>query len=161
MSKTTPPSPKTQTLRQRASLNPRPEAVQDSLFVGSDFFDPQDLVQVKYEMLRRVHIDGEPISRSAKAFGFSRPAFYQAQADFEKGGLPGLVPKKRGPRSAHKLSDEVVDFLQKELADNSSLHSVELVRRVQERFGTKVHRRSLERALIRRKKKLPPHPPRE
>ena len=86
-------------------------------------------------------------------FGFSRPSFYQAQRALERGGLAALVPKKPGPRRAHKLSAEVVDFLQEERALDASLRSLELARRVQQRFGRKVHPRSVERALARREKK--------
>ena len=147
-----PPDPKLAALRQERSLNPRPTGVVDPLFVSADFFDARDLVQVKYEMVRRVRLDGQAVSRSAELFGFSRPSFYQAQADFERGGLAALVPKKRGPRRAHKLSAEVVDFLKEESKD-SSPGSPELTRRIQERFGIKVHPRSVERALSRREKK--------
>ena len=38
--------PKAEALRQSRTLNPRPEAVTDEVFAGSDFFDPRDLVQV-------------------------------------------------------------------------------------------------------------------
>jgi hypothetical protein len=42
-------------LRQSHTLHPRPDQVRDPLFTsGSPFFDPRDLVQVKYELLRRV-----------------------------------------------------------------------------------------------------------
>ena len=153
--KTKPPDPKLAALKEQRSLNPRPRGVADPLFVSADFFDARDLVQVKYEMVRRVRLDGHPVSRSAELFGFSRPSFYQAQADFERGGLAALVPKKRGPRRAHKLSAEVVGFLREELSKDSALGSSDLVRRVQERFGLKVHPRSVERALTRREKKQP------
>jgi hypothetical protein len=72
-------------------LNPNPEKVSDPLFATSAFFDARDLVQVKYEMVRRVRVDGEPVSHSAAAFGFSRPTLYQARA-IERGGLAALVP---------------------------------------------------------------------
>ena len=61
-------------------------------------------------MVRRVRVDGEPVSRSAAAFGFSRPSFYQAAAAVDADGLAGLVPARPGPRRAHKLTDEVVAF---------------------------------------------------
>ena len=72
--------PKSQALQQQGCLHPHPEQVTDELFQTREFFDPRDLVQVKYEMLRRVESEGLPVSRSAAAFGFSRPSFYQAQA---------------------------------------------------------------------------------
>ncbi|MGF6813139.1 transcriptional regulator of acetoin/glycerol metabolism [Paraburkholderia sp. Clong3] len=96
-------------LREPASLNPRPDAVTHPLFRDGDFFDPHDLLQVKYEMLRAVHIDKWTISEAARAFGFSRPSFYQAQAAFEDAGLGGLIPHKTGPRSGHKLTPAVME----------------------------------------------------
>ena len=155
MAKTRPPDKKIEALRKQGSLNPHPDKVQDPLFAAADFFDARDLVQVKYEMVRRVHVEHEPVSQSASTFGFSRPTFYQARALLERGGLAALVPKKPGPRRAHKLSTEVVDFLQEERALGASVSSLELARRVQQRFGRKVHARSVERALARREKKRP------
>ena len=153
MSRTRPPDPKPDALRLHGSLNAHPERVQDPLFATTDFFDARDLVQVKYEMVRRVRVDGQPVTRSAAAFGFSRPALYQAQAAVARGGLAALVPKKPGPRRPHKLSAEVVDFLQQQRAEDASLRSPELARRVRARFGRTVHPRSVERALARREKK--------
>jgi transposase len=150
-----PVDPKLEALRQRGALNEHPERVEDPLFASADFFDPRDVVQVKYEMVRRVRVDGQPVSHSATAFGFSRPSFYQAQAKLERGGLAALVPEKPGPRRAHKLSADVVDFLLREQAEDPTLASSELALRVLERFGRKIHPRSIERALVRRKKKRP------
>ncbi len=155
MAKTRPPDPKIGALRQRGCLNLHPERVADPLFATADFFDARDRVQVKYEMVRRVRVDGQPVSHSARAFGFSRPSFYQAQAGLAHGGLAALVPQKPGPRRAHKLSPEVVDFLAHARADDPSLRPPELARRVRERFGRTVHPRSVERALARREKKRP------
>jgi transposase len=153
--KARPDDPKIQALQRQGSLNPHPERVQDPLFAAADFFDPRDLVQVKYEMLRRVSVEHESVSQSAATFGFSRPTFYQARMLLESGGLAALVPKKPGPRRAHKLSVEVVDFLQQELEQDATLDSSELARRVKKRFGRRVHARSVERALARREKKRP------
>ena len=155
MAKPKPPNPKLVALQRHGCLNPRPQRVADQSFTSCGFFDPRDIVQVKYEMVRRVRVDGEPVSRSATSFGFSRPSFYLAQTALERGGLAALVPQKRGPRRAHKLGAEVVDFLQRELSEAPTLDSSELARRVQERFGFKVHPRSVERALARQEKKEP------
>ncbi len=141
-------------LRRHHALNPRPQAVTDPTFTsGNPFFDTNDLVQVKYEMLRRVRQEGQRASQSAAAFGFSRPSYYDAQAVFEEGGLPALIPQRPGPRRAHKLSEEVVDFLEQALAEKTSLNSAGLAQLVEEQFGLGVHRRSIERALARRRKR--------
>jgi transposase len=153
MAKTTAPDPKLAALRLHGSLNPHPERVQDPLFAGADFFDARDLVQVKYEMVRRVRVDGHPVSRSAAAFGVSRPTLYQAHAAVARGGLAALVPKKPGPRRSHKLSPEVVDFLHHARTAEPSLRPPELAQRVRARFGRTVHPRTVERALARRGKK--------
>ena len=146
-------------LRRQHALNPRPDDVTDPAFVAGDpFFDRRDLVQVRYEMLRRAREEGQPVSRAAAAFGFSRPSFYAARATFEDAGLPGLVPRRPGPRRAHKLSAPIVEALAAELAADPSLGSADLAAMVGERFGIRVHRRSVERALGRRKKGLRERP---
>jgi transposase len=144
--------PKAAALRQHGTLNPRPEAVRDPLFVG-EFFDARDVVQVKYEMVRRVRVDGQAVSQSAKAFGFSRPVFYHAQRALARAGLAGLVPQKPGPRRAHKLSAEVMVVLERARAADPALRAPALARRVQGRFGYAVHPRSIERAFARAEKK--------
>ncbi len=147
------PDPKAQSLRQRGCLHPHPEQVTDELFAASEFFDPRDLLQVKYEMLRRVLVDGHSVSQSAAGFGLSRPSYYQAQKAYESGGLPALLPKKPGPRRAHKLSEEVLEVLRAALATEPALSSQALAQLVEERFGLSVHRRSIERALAPQEKK--------
>ena len=144
---------KFQALREARSLNARPQRVADPLFAQNEFFDPCDLVQVKYEMLRRVQTEGQPVSEAATAFGFSRVAFYQAQAAFADQGLPGLVPKRPGPRRAHKLSEAVVEYLSQQQAEDQSLRAKELAEMVLKKFGLPVHPRSVERALTKRRKK--------
>lgn len=145
--------PKVDALRASGSLNPHPDKVSDPIFTGADFFDARDLVQVKYEMVRRVEVDGQPVSHSAAAFGFSRPSFYQAQAALKEGGIPALVPKRPGPRRSHKLSSEIIEFLQGVQATDALLNSTDLAQRVLEAFEIKVHPRSIERAMARQKKK--------
>jgi transposase len=141
--------PKVAALRAERILNPRPQDVTDEEFRSSEFFDARDLVQVKYEMVRRVRVDGEPVSRSAAAFGFSRPSFYQAVAAVDAHGLAGLVPARTGPRRAHKLTDEVVAFARQAREDDPALRSAELTELIAERFGISMHPRSVERALAR------------
>jgi len=144
---------KADTLRKLGCLHPHPEKVTDEAFAVSEFFDPRDLLQVKYEMLRRVRVDGQSISQASEDFGLSRPSYYRALAAYEEGGLPALLPSKPGPRRAHKLSDEVVDVLREALAKRPELNSQDLVELVQQCFGISVHPRSVERALARQEKK--------
>jgi hypothetical protein len=143
---------KQKALEQHGTLNPRPQDVSHPLFQDSDFFDPNDLLQVKYEMLRQVQVDKRAVSRTAKEFGFSRPSFYQAEFAFKQGGLSGLLPQKRGPRNGHKLTPEVMEFVGAQRTVEPSLSFAQLAERVEHNLHVKVHPRSIERQLLRKKK---------
>lgn len=147
------PDPKTEALRRAKTLHPRPEAVEDPAFAGEEFFDRRDLVQVKYEMLRRHRVEGRPVTEVARSFGLSRQAFYKAQQALEAEGIPGLLPRPRGPRRAHKCTDEVLDFVEAWRSEHGGPGGKREVRAVEERFGVRIHPRSIDRALARRKKK--------
>ena len=147
--------PKLEALRQHGTRNPRPGEVTDELFAENSFFDPRDLVQVKYEMLRRVQAQGHSITDAATAFGFSRPSFYQAHSAFGQDGLAGLVPRKRGPKQAHKLTEEVLGFILETRQQNPRVRTGDVVRLIHQRFGITVHPRSIARSLSRHQKKLP------
>jgi transposase len=139
-------------LRENGTLNPRPQNVKNKMFRDSEFFDPEDLLQVKYEMLRLVEVDKQSVSEAARAFGFSRPSFYQAQAAFQDGGLPGLLPHKRGPRSGHKLTADLMRFVAELRTADPQISSQQLASRIAEHFGVSVHPRSIDRQLRRQKK---------
>lgn len=140
-------SDKRRTLEATGTFNRRFAAVRNELFQKGEFFDPQDLLQVKYETLRAVEKDGYPIARAASEFGLSRPTIYQVQAQLSSAGLEGLLPRKRGPRSAHKLTEEVRIFLHEQAALEPRLGARELSLRIRERFKVKVHPRTIEKAL--------------
>jgi transposase len=146
-------------LRAAGALHPHPEAVQDALFARSAFFDRRDRVQVKYEMLRRQQVDGRPVTEVATTFGVSRQAFYLAQAAFTAGGIPGLLPRPRGPQRAHKCTGAILDFVARWQAGTNAGAGGTLAEAVQHRFGVRIHPRSLVRALARREKKRPTQQP--
>lgn len=141
--------PKVEALRAERSLNPHPEVVRDEAFADSEFLDARDVVQVKYEMVRRVRVDGQSVTGASATFGFSRPSFYQAAAAIDAGGLAALVPGRPGPRRAHKLTAEVVEFAATAKAADPALRPADLADLIAERFSLVVHPRSVERALAR------------
>ena len=143
-----PPDHKLDALRAQRALHPHPERVTDPLFQGANpFFDARDLVQVKYEMLRRVEHDQQSVVQATRAFGFSRPIFYQAQAAFATDGFPGLQHARPGPRRRHKLKPEVLAFLQQTRTNRPRVGARQLAKEVKERFQLEIHPRSIERAL--------------
>jgi len=147
------PDPKLDTLRQHGALHAHPETVADPLFASHEFFDAHDLAQVKYEMLRRVELEGAPVTQAAAAFGFSRPSFYQARTAFAQGGVAGLAHRRRGPKSAHKLTASVLDYVRQLRCDDPDVNALRLAVKVSERFGATIHPRTIERALRRAEKK--------
>lgn len=140
-------------LRQAGILNTQPRRVQAAWFELGGFFDANDLVQVKYEMLRHARQDGVTKAQAASLFGLSRPTFYQAEAAFERGGVAGLLPQLRGPKSAHKLTPEVMDVIESHRGGGDAIHAREMAKLVQAQLGVKVHPRSIERAIARKKKR--------
>lgn len=144
---------KERALDEGGVLNSGPEGVRDERFGSEQFFDARDLVQVKYEMVRRAQVEGATVTEAAERFGLSRPTFYQAKRALEEEGLPGLLPKRPGPKGAHKLTPEVMGFIDELQERDPGIASKELSQRVDERFGLSVHPRSIERALARREKK--------
>jgi transposase len=143
---------KIQALRASGTLNPHPEKVRNARFAEREFFDPNDLVQLKYETLRAVEMDGESLSAAAAQSGLSRPTVYEAQTHFQTHGMEGLLPKKRGPKSPRKLKPEVREFLDQALSSEPELRSNELVQKVRQRFGMDIHPRTLEKALKKAKR---------
>jgi transposase len=138
---------KASALAEEGTLNPAPEKVGDPKFQEDGFFDPRDIVQVKYEMLRRVSVDKMSVTEASDEYGVSRPTFYQARADFDDAGLGGLVPRKRGPRGPHKLQGEVLAFLKEQVVPGEPIRARELTDHIRTRFGLDVHPRTIERAL--------------
>jgi hypothetical protein len=143
---------KSNELEESGTFNKRHQSVLDELFQEGGFFDPQDLIQVKYEMLRRVKKDNWPVTRAAETYGFSRFAYYQAETSFKARGLFGLLPRRKGPQRSHKLTDDILTFLN-DLAEEEDHSPEELAEIVRHRFAIDVHPRSIGRAIVRWKKK--------
>ena len=143
--------PKAAALLADGVLNPFPEKVADPKFQQSEFFDPRDVVQVKYEMLRRVLVENASVTNATDTYGVSRPTFYQAKANFDEAGVAGLVPKKRGPRGAHKLQGEILAFVKEHHVPGAPIRARKLAKAIREKFSAEIHPRTIERALTGKK----------
>ncbi len=138
---------KTDVLIEEGTFNSNPDKVRDPKFRGSEFFDPRDAVQVKYEMLRRVSIDKLSVTNASDEYGVSRPTYYQAKANFDTTGIAGLVPAKPGPRGPRKVDDEVLAFLQTRLVPGEPVRARELAKLLRRELNIELHPRTIERAL--------------
>jgi len=158
-----PPSSPSQTKRQAlqasGTFNPRSAKVRHLLFQQSEFFDPQDLLQLKYETLRALKAEGCSIAKAASDFGLSRPTIYQARALFAEKGVEGLLPHKTGPRHPRKLTPEVQQHLQELAVAQPETGAAELARQMRQRFNVELHPRTIEKALhgkAKRGRQIPP-----
>jgi transposase len=142
---------KADALVEDGTLNPAPEKVRDPKFQEDGFFDPRDIVQVKYEMLRRASVEKASVTDVADEYGVSRPTYYQAKADFEEGGIAGLVPRKRGPRGPHKVQGEALAFIEAQISPGDPIRARDLAKLLQKELGLDVHPRTIER-VVRAKK---------
>ena len=149
-----PPS-KHERLRQAGLLNPRPERVRDPRFDSSDFFDPSDIVQVRYEMVRLVRLDKLTLAKAAERFGVSLPTCFRAVKAFASHGLQGLLSERRGPRGPRKATPEILRFVDDYRALHGRTGTATMVQLIQQQFGVSLHPRGLEKALARREKKPP------
>ena len=130
-------------LERSGLVHPRADAVTAELFCSGDpFFLAADKVQVKYEMLRTVAVDGETVVAAAEAHGYSRAEFYLVQAAFAERGMAGLVDGRRGRKGPTKVTPAIAAFLRAAPVERSG---AELTEEVERRFGVALHRRTAER----------------
>jgi transposase len=138
-----------QALQAQGAAHPHPQAVTDPHFRDSAFFDPNDLVQVKYEMLRSVEQDGRAVVEAAEACGVSRPVYYVTRDLFNREGLPGLLPRKRGPKRPHKFTEEALAVLAQAVREAQRMPTgTQLSALLAERCGIRAHPRSILRRLL-------------
>lgn len=130
-------------LQESGLVHANPGAVHAPLFTcGADFFLAADKVQVKYEMLRAHLADGLPVAEAAYSHGYSRAAFYLVSASFEQLGMAGLLDERRGRRGPVKLAPEIVEFIRADASGSGA----QIAEQVADRFGVRLHRRTVERA---------------
>jgi transposase len=92
------------------------------------------------------------VKHASEAFGFSRPAFYQAKSQFKKGRVSGPAKKPPGPKSAHKLTADILAFIKEKIEEGKPLRARKLAPLIREKFEKEIHPRSIERSVSRRKK---------
>ena len=151
-----PPDPKKiQALRSSGALNRHPEKVRHPLFREHDFFDPHDMVQVKYETVRAVELDSRPIAQASQDFALSRATIYEARTNLRQAGLAGLVARKRGPKKPRKLTPEVRRYLEELVDSQPDLKAAALVQRIRTRFSIVLHPRTVEKAVRKKGRQTP------
>lgn len=141
----TPRQLKQQALKDVGAFYSAPERVRAPLFLSHPFFDPEDKVQVKYEMLRHREVEAGGLLESCRQFGFTRESYRHIRERFVAEGMSGLFERKRGRRGALKVKDEVRTFLLNERVREPGLSPEEVSRRCFQQTGVKISRRTIYR----------------
>lgn len=96
-----------------------------------------------------------PAPPNRRAIGAAGGSFLRRQSSVTLSADPdvsrprpaGTVPRKRGPKAAHKCTDEVLAFVRAHQSPASSLTLDETLIAIREHLGIRLHRRTLERQL--------------
>lgn len=148
---TMPTPAKKKALLASGTLNPHPEAVRSDLF-KTEFFDPCDLAQVKYEMLRAHKVDEDPVAETCRQFGFSRETFYRIERAFHELGFCSFLPAKRGRKGPIKLKGEVLEFALAKQKEDPDLDPGRLADLIRERYGIPIHRTTVLRGMKKKQR---------
>jgi transposase len=141
-------------LQQEGTFHPGQDRVRAPLFWEHPaFFDPRDELQVKYEMLRAHVVDGRPVTEVCPTFGYSRQTFYILHRRFARRGLAGLRDGRPGRVGPIKCTPDVVAFLLAQRTADPALAIADLVARLEQERGVRLHRRTVERLVGRRERK--------
>jgi len=140
---------KKEALQKMGALNKNPDKVKFRLFQeGGRFFDPNDKLQVKYEMLRAVQVDGLPVNVVSHTFGYSRETYYTVARNFELEGCIGLIDQAQGRRQPEKLQTEIIEFILSERYKKHEKNSgYRIAEKILDRFHVKIHPRTVYKVL--------------
>lgn len=75
---------------------------------GSLAISPDDALARRFLMLLEGQCLEQNIAAVAQKYGYCRQRYYQLLDAFQQGGVPALLPKKTGPHSNYRRSDEAV-----------------------------------------------------
>ena len=140
---------KRRALRAQGALNPAPETVlADPFRSHPEFFDAEDRLQVRYEMLRGPAQGEMSVAEACRLFGAEPPDLLHLEAGLRGAGIAGLAEGKRGRKGPVKASVEVVEFVRDAKAHDPAASGAQLARTVGDRFGISLHRRTIERLLV-------------
>ena len=138
-------------LIENGTYNKKHANVKNTKFKEDEFFDPMDIVQVKYEMLKEVEKSGRPITEAAEEYGFSRTAFYNIKDAFNQQGIRGFIPEKPGPKKPRKLTAEYQKIVDECIAKNPKVSSSEIAGVINSNGTVTINKRTIERYRAKKK----------
>jgi transposase len=134
-------------LEQEGLINPKPERISHPLFETLNFFDPIDLPQVRYEMIRAARVENISVSQACKLFGFSREYFYKLERSFMARGYVALLGSTMGRRPIIALNQEIVNFIVHRKMEQPTISGESLRQELQQLYSVDCSRRTVERIV--------------
>ena len=134
-------------LKSEGLLNPKPARVAYPLFGELEFFDPLDLPQVRYEMLRRARVENKSVTKACREFGFSREYFYQLEGAFMERGYVALLGSPMGRRPLIALNQEIVNFIIHRKIENPKVSGEDLRGEILDLYKISCSCRTIERII--------------
>ncbi len=134
-------------LEQEGLLNPKPERITQPLFEKLDFFDPLDLPQVRYEMIRTARVDNVAVAKTCRMFGFSREYFYKLERDFMARGYVALLGSTIGRRPIIALNQEILNFIVHRKLEEPKVSGEGLRQEIKKKYRVDCSRRTVERIV--------------
>ena len=134
-------------LEEQGLLNPKPERISHSRFDTLEFFDPLDLPQVRYEMLRTARAESRPVAEACRLFGFSREYFYKLERAFSAHGYVALLGSPRGRRPLIALNQDIVNSIIPRRLEYPNVSAGELREAILEEYSVDCSLRTVERLV--------------
>ncbi len=141
--------PKIDFLKNQGLLNPSPERVTHPLFNTKAFFDPRDLPQVRYEMLRAARVEQIPVAKACRLLGFSREYFYRLERAFNERGYVALLGSRMGRPPLLALNQEIVSFIVHRKLESPRLSGEDLRKEILKLYKVDCSRRTVERIIAK------------
>jgi transposase len=134
-------------LEQEGLINPKPERVSHPLFETLNFFDPLDLPQVRYEMIRAARVEKMSVAAACKLFGFSREYFYKLERAFMARGYVAMLGSTMGRRPIIALNQEIINFIAHRKIEEPGLSGEKVRQEIQTLYNVDCSRRTVERIV--------------
>ena len=118
--------------------------------MNNELMDPQDLLQVRYELVRAIDYDKKPVKEICAEYGVSVTTARRYLEDLRKGGLIALVPEPKGPSGPTKLTKEAIEFIENFLKENPRASGGKIHKALEARFHLGISKRTVERFLSKK-----------
>jgi len=142
---------KKETLVANGTYYKRYQSVKKQGFRVGGFYDPMDIIQVKYEMIREAQDSGRSIRDVAEDFGFSRTAYYAIKEGFDTCGMLAFIPEKKGPREQHKLTVTLRELIDEYTAVHPKASAAAIAGVILSEKGVSISKRTIERYKAKKK----------